>query len=98
MLKQGEVTTNDAKFLSIGEGIDEVTICCHSDTPVLYHYFFLIRSDSVSSGCGADSPASEVIGRSEQPRSRLLRLYAQFSYISSTYLKYRVHSLVSVGP
>lgn len=33
MLKEGLVTTENGS-VHIGEGVTEVSICCHSDTPV----------------------------------------------------------------
>ncbi|KAF5313906.1 hypothetical protein D9619_013063 [Psilocybe cf. subviscida] len=33
LLNTKEVTTNAGSYLSLGENIDEVSICCHSDTP-----------------------------------------------------------------
>ncbi|TFK71179.1 LamB/YcsF [Pluteus cervinus] len=33
LLKSREITTVGGNYLPIGENVDEVTICCHSDTP-----------------------------------------------------------------
>ncbi|KZV63051.1 lamb YcsF family protein [Peniophora sp. CONT] len=33
LLKEHKVTTNTGTLLPIGEGVQEVSICCHSDTP-----------------------------------------------------------------
>ncbi|KIK67912.1 hypothetical protein GYMLUDRAFT_36717 [Collybiopsis luxurians FD-317 M1] len=33
LLERHEISTNENTFLSLGPDIDEITICCHSDTP-----------------------------------------------------------------
>ncbi|KAF8187966.1 lamb YcsF family protein [Mycena galopus ATCC 62051] len=44
LLESGQITTNDDVFLPLGEGVTEVSICCHSDTPGAVEIAHLVKS------------------------------------------------------
>lgn len=43
LLREGQVTTT-AGFLPLASGVTEVSICCHSDTPVRLQFVSVTKS------------------------------------------------------
>jgi hypothetical protein len=66
MLERAEITTSDGNFLPIGQGVSEVSICCHSDTPVRHILSFVHKMNLTSlPGSCSDCSAGEVDGGQE---------------------------------